>query len=107
MHYASQCCLLTLQPPAHWIALVRVGCLWHLHGSNWCVPKLHWCSSHQCCQHTAKSCGPLALQVFTAKRAAAMRVAEEKGTDRDRPQRLSHDAKVRKRQREADVAASS
>ncbi len=40
-------------------------------------------------------------QVFTAKRAAAMRVAEEQGTDRERPQRLSHDAKVRKRQREA------
>lgn len=41
------------------------------------------------------------VQVFTAKRAAAVRVAEEQGTDRERPQRLSHDAKVRKRQREA------
>lgn len=40
-------------------------------------------------------------QVFTAKRAAAVRVAEEQGTDRDRPKRLSHDAKARKRQRDA------
>ena len=30
-----------------------------------------------------------------------MRVAEEQGTDRERPKRLSHDANVRKRQREA------
>ena len=46
-------------------------------------------------------------QVFKAQRAAAMRVAEEQGTDRDRPQRLSHDAKVRKRQRDAAANGSA
>lgn len=47
----------------------------------------------------------MCTQVFTAKRAAAVRVAEEQGTDKERPQRLSHDAKVRKRQRQADAEA--